>query len=99
MWLARWRPSSSRSAYEWPVRYAWYIFAHLEALNAVGEYERVLEVTQPYVAANVEEIHYQRGLALEALGRLDEALGEYQTAVTLNPHQQAQKEAVARLGG
>ncbi|MDQ4074663.1 MAG: C39 family peptidase [Chloroflexota bacterium] len=84
-------------AYGWPVRMPWYLFAHLEAFNVSSRYDRVLEVTQPYVGANVEEIHYQRGVALEGLGRPQEALVEYQTAVGLNPRMQVAVDAAERL--
>ncbi|MGH2544517.1 MAG: C39 family peptidase, partial [Ardenticatenaceae bacterium] len=86
-------------AFGLPVRMPWYVFAHLEAFNATGRYERLLEVSQPYVDAHVEEIHYHRGVALEGLGRPQEALAEYQLAASLNPRLQAAVEAAARLGG
>ncbi len=82
-----------------PVRWPWYVFAHLEAFNVTGHYDRVLQVTQPYVNAKVEEIHYHRGWALEGLGRPQEALAEYRLAVSLNPRFQRAVEARDRLGG
>lgn len=89
----------SSLAFGFPVRYPWYVFAHLEAFNTAGQPQRVLDVTANYTAANVEEIHYQRGVALEALGRPDEALAEYRTAATLNARMQPAADAIARLGG
>jgi tetratricopeptide (TPR) repeat protein len=84
---------------EIPVRWPWYVFAHLEAYNAAGRHDRVLELTNAYQNANTEEIHYFRGVALEALGRGGEALAEYRRAAELNPRMQVALEAVARMGG
>jgi tetratricopeptide (TPR) repeat protein len=81
-----------------PERLLWDQFAIFEAYNAAGQYERTLDLTRPYVGTLVEEIHYLRGQALEALGRSDEAIAEYQTARSLNPRYLAPQEALTRLG-
>jgi hypothetical protein len=89
----------SSFTYQYPYRLQWYIFTYMEAYNEAGMHQRVLDLTAPYAESTVEEIFYQRGVALEALGRPDEALQSYQQAVTLNARLTVAAEAVARLGG
>ncbi len=89
----------SSFTYQYPYRLQWYIFTYMEAYNEAGMHQRVLDLTSDYTASTVEEIFYQRGVALEALGRTDEALQSYQQAVTLNARLQVAAEAAARLGG
>lgn len=81
-----------------PERLLWDQFAIFEAFNAAGQYERTLQLTQPYVGTLVEEIHFIRGEALEALGRPDEAIAEYRTSRSLNARYTAPQEALTRLG-
>lgn len=89
----------SSFTYQYPYRLQWYIFTYMEAYNAAGMHQRVLDLTSNYTQSTVEEIFYQRGVALEALGRTDEALQSYQQAATLNARLTVAAEAVARLGG
>jgi tetratricopeptide (TPR) repeat protein len=81
-----------------PERMLWDKFGPFEALNAAGQYERTLQLSEAYLGVYVEEIHFYRGAALEALGRPQEAIAEYQTARSLNPRYAAPQEALARLG-
>ncbi|MBA3533305.1 MAG: C39 family peptidase, partial [Ardenticatenales bacterium] len=86
-------------AYGVPVRMLWYQFGPLEALNATGQYERTLQFSQPYVGLAIEEVHYYRGWALEAMGRDAEALAEYRAALSFNKNFVPAAAGVKRTGG
>jgi len=72
-----------------PFRSYWYQFGHYESLIAVGAAERALAIADETIATmggeNLEESHYWRGVALEQLGRHDEAQQSFRTALAYNP--------------
>ena len=70
-----------------PFRYLWYRYGYLEALNLVGHYEKVLQVSDEILASMEmsEDIRYQRAVALKALGRIDEARAELEKALEEHP--------------
>ncbi len=82
-----------------PWRMLWYQFGPFEAYYAVGRYQDVLDLahTNLGTSKDLEESYYYRGLALEALGRIEEARGAYQTALHYNPHFRRAAEALAAL--
>ncbi|MGH2543301.1 MAG: C39 family peptidase [Ardenticatenaceae bacterium] len=82
-----------------PERMLWYQFALFEAFNAAGQYARTIELSELYVGLKIEEIHYQRGIALEGLGQAQAALAEYQAAVAFNARYGPALEAARRLSG
>jgi tetratricopeptide (TPR) repeat protein len=65
----------------------------------VGRYQDVLDLAQANLATSedLEEAHYYRGLALEALGRIEEARQAYQMALKYNPNFRRAAEALAAL--
>jgi len=71
-----------------PYRLMWYMYGPYEAYYNIGRYQDVLDLadntesTTPYV----EEIYYWRGMALAALGRLDEAITQLDRATAFNPY-------------
>jgi hypothetical protein len=76
-----------------PWRMLWYQFGPFEAYYQVGRYDDVIllaDVTldnRPYF----EESYYYKGLALQALGELDEAKSNFEKANRFNPsYQEAQ---------
>lgn len=82
-----------------PWRMLWYQFGPFESYMAVGRYQDVLSLADANLknAANLEESHYYRGLALQALGQRDEAKAALQTAVKLNKNFQRAQEALDKL--
>lgn len=70
-----------------PPRLLWYEYAPLAAYYAAGRYADVLAVTDEVFAEteSVEDVHYWRGMALAALGRVEEARAAWQRALELNP--------------
>jgi tetratricopeptide (TPR) repeat protein len=47
----------------------------------------------------LEESHYARGLAYEALGQPDQAIFDYQIAIKLRPSYEEAAAGIQRLGG
>jgi tetratricopeptide (TPR) repeat protein len=84
-----------------PWRMLWYQFGPFEAYFAVGRYDDVLTLTAANLrnAGNLEESHYWRGRALQALGRTDEARQAFEKALRSNPNYTAAREALAALSG
>lgn len=82
-----------------PPRMLWYRFGPFEALNRAGHYERVLELADPALAVvpMLEELQYQRGVALEGLGRFHEAIAAYELALHYHPGMEAAHSALQRL--
>ena len=70
-----------------PWRMLWYQFGPYEAYYYAGRYDEVLALADATLAAqdSLEESHYWRGLALQALGNSEEARREFEKALTLNP--------------
>ena len=71
-----------------PWRILWYQFGPYEAYYYAGRYDEVLALAEATLAAqdNLEESHYWRGLALQALGSPEEARREFEIALGLNPN-------------
>jgi|DewCreStandDraft_1066081.scaffolds.fasta_scaffold00011_75 tetratricopeptide (TPR) repeat protein len=83
-----------------PWRMLWYQFGPFQAYEAVGRWQDILNLTAYNLrtAANLEESHYFRGRALQALGRPAEARQAFQAALRYNPHFAPAAEALAALG-
>ncbi|MCB0133374.1 MAG: hypothetical protein KDD78_21065, partial [Caldilineaceae bacterium] len=70
-----------------PWRMLWYQFGPFEAYYAMGRYEEVITLAEATIAsgADIEELHYWKGLALAAQGQADLAAAAWRYALTLNP--------------
>jgi hypothetical protein len=75
-------------AFEFPDHFLWYQFGPLEALNQVGDYQRVLDMSEQVIAqaGELEEVRLQRGLAYLGLGDATAARAEIEKALAANPH-------------
>ncbi|MEP7199583.1 MAG: C39 family peptidase, partial [Chloroflexota bacterium] len=84
-----------------PWRMLWYQFAIFDTYLAVGRTQDVLDLTAANLkqASDLEESHYYRGRALEALGKNDEAIKEYREALRLNKNYEAAAKALRSVGG
>ena len=79
-----------------PWRMLWYQFGPFEAYWAEGRYHDVIALAEVNLqAVAVEEWHYWRGRAREALGDVAGARSDYRAAVALNANFTAAKEALA----
>jgi tetratricopeptide (TPR) repeat protein len=82
-----------------PWRMLWYQFGPYQAYYEVGRYEDVILLAdttlmdRPYF----EESFYYKGLALQALGRTNEAQDNFERAVRFNPNFIPAVEALAQL--
>ncbi len=82
-----------------PWRMLWYQFGPYQAYYEVGRYEDVILLAdttlmdRPYF----EESYYYKGLALQALGRINEAQENFERAVRFNPNFIPAVEALAQL--
>lgn len=83
-----------------PWRYLWYRYGYFEALNAIGQYEKTLQVTAPVLEAMQmsEDLRYHRAVALRELGRTGQARAEFEAALRDNPNFAPAKAALAALG-
>ena len=83
-----------------PSHFLWYHYGPLEAYNALGEYQKVLSLSEEVLAQapDVEEIRYQRGLAYLGLGEMEKAKTEFELAVQYNPNYTMAVQALAGLG-
>ena len=81
-----------------PWRMLWYQFAIFDSYLAVVRHQDVLDLTAASLrqSGDLEESHYYRGRALEALGRKDEALKAYREALKFNPNYQPAAKAIAQ---
>lgn len=79
-------------------RMLWYQFEPFEAYTEAGQPKRTLVVSAPLATVGIEEIHFYRGQALAALGRLDEARAEYRQALALRAHFPEAEVALAGVG-
>ena len=84
-----------------PWRYLWYRYGYFEALNAVGRYEDTLTLSRQPLNQMVrsEDIRYHRAVALQALGRTDEAITELERALADNPRFIPAQVMLGELGG
>ncbi|MDW8097875.1 MAG: C39 family peptidase [Anaerolineae bacterium] len=82
-----------------PPRLLWYRFGPLEAYNRAGQYPQTLDLAAPLLAKvpMLEEAQYQRGFALEGLGRKEEAIAAYELALRYNPRLEEARQALARV--
>ncbi len=82
-----------------PSWFLWYQFGPLEAYNALGEYKKVLSLSRKVIASapDIEEVHYQRGLAYMGLGEVEKAEEEFKLALKYNPNYAKASEALAAL--
>ena len=83
-----------------PSHFLWYHYGPLEAYNALGEYQKVLSLSEEVLAQapDVEEIRYQRGLAYLGLKEVEKAKTEFELAVQYNPNYTMAIQALASLG-
>ena len=84
-----------------PRRMLWYQFGPFIAYDALGEYQKVLDLSAGVLAhtPNIEELHYYRGRAYLGLGDADKARAEFELAVQYNPHYTEAVQALTDLGG
>ncbi|HYD35705.1 MAG TPA: C39 family peptidase [Vitreimonas sp.] len=85
--------------FSFPEHFLWYQFDLFEAYFQVGEYDKVLELTDHLLkeAGEVEEARYYRGLVFEHQGEIEKAKAEAQKAVTANPRYQPAQDLLTRL--
>jgi hypothetical protein len=81
-----------------PTRAFWYQFGFLSSLVESGRAERAVAHADATIATmsgeNLEESHYWRGLALESLGREEEARASFMRALEFNPLYEAPRKAL-----
>ena len=79
-----------------PWRMLWYQFGPYEAYYRVGRYEEVIALADVtlHPTSDLEESYYYKGLALEKLGRLDQARAAFELALKYNPNYQAARQAL-----
>ncbi|MFN8484846.1 MAG: tetratricopeptide repeat protein [Anaerolineae bacterium] len=82
-----------------PWRMLWYQFGPFDAYMAVGRYQDVLSLADANLktASNLEESHFYRGKALQAMGQTGEARKAFEQAVKLNTNYQRAKDALSQL--
>ena len=80
-----------------PWRMLWYQFGPFRAYDAVGRYDEVLALADATLATtpHIEELHYWRGRALQALGDVEAARQSYQAALEVNANFAPAHEALA----
>jgi hypothetical protein len=63
-----------------PPRLLWYRFGPFVAYNRAGQYQKTLALAAPLLTKvpMLEELQYQRGIALEELGQRAEAAAAYE---------------------
>ena len=86
-------------AFEFPDHFLWYQFGPLEALNQVGDYQRVLDVSERLIAqaGELEEARLERGLAYLGLGDPAAARAEIEKALAANSHYERARAALDML--
>jgi tetratricopeptide (TPR) repeat protein len=86
-------------AFEFPDHFLWYQFGPLEALNQVGDHQRVLDMSEQLIAqaGELEEVRLERGLAYLGLGDATAARAEIEKALAANPHYARAIAALDRL--
>ncbi len=82
-----------------PWRMLWYQFGPYEAYYRVGRYDELLALTSATlkVMDDLEESHYYKGLALEKLGRNEEARAEFASALKYNRNFTDAQQELAKL--
>jgi tetratricopeptide (TPR) repeat protein len=84
-----------------PWRMLWYQFGPFHAYAAVGRHEEVLALADATLrtTTTIEELHYWRGRALQALGNIAAARQSFQRALELNPSFVPAAEALTQVDG
>lgn len=84
-----------------PWRMLWYQHEIFEAYLATGRVQETLDLANLTIkqTGELEEAQYYRGLALETLGRRDDAQKAFREALRLNPNYRAAATALTRAGG
>jgi hypothetical protein len=86
-----------------PWRVLWYRAGAYEAYYAAGRYDDVIALANAVLSnlskRNLEESHYWRGMAYEAIGDKEKAMEDYQIAVMLRPTYALAQAGVKRLQG
>ena len=81
-----------------PTRMLWYQYGIYEANLAVGNYEKVIQLTnETLVTGGLEENHYWRGLAYAALGNQTAARKDFTRALQFNENYQAAEVELERI--
>ena len=81
-----------------PTRMLWYQFGIYEANLAVGNYEKVIRLTNnTIVTGGLEENHYWRGLAYSAMGNQNAARRDFNRALQYNENFQAAEDALQKI--
>jgi tetratricopeptide (TPR) repeat protein len=82
-----------------PYRMMWYQFGAFEAYYRVGRYDEVIALADGTLAvtADVEELHYWKGRALEALGDIEGARACYKEALRRKSNDAEAAQALADL--
>jgi tetratricopeptide (TPR) repeat protein len=87
---------------ERPWRVMWYRDDPYEAYYHTGRYQDIIELANTTFYAlgeyTLEESFYWRGMANQALGKMNEAVFDLKKAVELNPRFAPAREELARLG-
>lgn len=83
-----------------PWRMLWYQFGPYEAYYNVGRYDEIVALADATLkpTGDLEESYYYKGLALQKLGRTDQARQAFQLALKYNPNYLAAQQALAELG-
>jgi tetratricopeptide (TPR) repeat protein len=84
-----------------PWRLLWYREEAYQTYYEVGRYQAVIDLTSATLSMlskrGLEESHYWRGMAYEALGESEKAISDYQIAIQLRPTYQEAITALNRL--
>ena len=81
-----------------PARMLWYQFGIYEANMAVGNYDKVIQLTnKTIVTGGLEENHDWRGLAYSALGNQYAARRDFNLALQYNENYQAAEDALQKI--
>ncbi|MEX2425610.1 MAG: C39 family peptidase [Thermomicrobiaceae bacterium] len=83
-----------------PPKMLWYVYWPAEAYNEIGQHDRAIQVADQQIASaqTFGDMRYERARAIEALGRIDEAIAEYRQALVDDPKLQRAEDALVRLG-
>lgn len=83
-----------------PWRMMWYQFGAYRAYYETKRYDEILALADATLrsAENLEESHYYRGLALQALGQDAEARAAFESALRFNKNFRLAQEALAAWG-
>lgn len=83
-----------------PWRMLWYQFGPYEAYYHAGRYDEIIALADATLkpTGDLEESFYYKGLALQKLGRNDEARAAFQQALRYNANYVAAQQALAELG-